>query len=615
MAQKKKQTKKSISKKTTKKSKENKDDLLKKIDFNLNDTQKNELVELKGKLDSFKDKLLDKFDKYIMGIVLIPPQLKQEEKKEETIDLLVLIDDQDSKKMSKYELKTKIDAIVKDLARKTDKRIKAEPMLITELFEACEDGKYEILQIFGAGAPIYDGGMVGALKIAEIHKTMVLKKFEKYIVSYVLAGSLTQGKATHESDIDVFVVIDDTDVKKMTRVELKEKLRAIILSMGFEAGEMTGIKNKLNIQVYILTDFWDSIKDANPVIFTFLRYGIPLYDRGMFMPWKQLLKMGKIKPSPEAIEMFMGAGDQIKIQVKERLRGIVENIYWATLTPTQAAIMSYGLPPPTPKETIDIIKEIFVDKEKLLEKKDVDNLQTIRDSYKDLEHNPEKVWAGKEIDVIIKKAEDYLERIKKLFDEISEIKEKETIQKMSDDIITLIREILRGEGIDKIKEEEINHIFQEKLVHTGKVPQNEYTQLKEIINLRKKFSDGDLKKIDIKKTKDLMTKFIKFLIEYSQREFSRKIQSLKIYVKYEKDKVGEVIMLKQNIFLKKLIENENKIIKIDLKDYNMKESNEEELDVAVAKLKDSELHKPTLTKEVFEVLKRVYGDDMEVLIG
>jgi predicted nucleotidyltransferase len=123
-----------------------------------------------------------------------------------------------------------------------------------------------------------------------------LQFIEKYIVAYVLAGSIVQGKATPESDIDVFIVIDDTDVKRMTRAELKDKLRAIIIGMGVQAGEITGIRNKINIQVYILTDFWESIKEAHPVIFTFLRDGVPFYDRGIFMPWKQLLKMGRIKP-------------------------------------------------------------------------------------------------------------------------------------------------------------------------------------------------------------------------------------------------------------------------------------------------------------------------------
>ena len=147
--------------------------------------------------------------------------------------------------------------------------------------------------------------MLAAIKIAEVHKTMVLKKFEKYILSYVLAGSLTQGRATATSDIDVWIVIDDTDVKKMSRIELKDKLRGIIIGMGIEAGELTGIKNKLNIQVYILTDFWESLKEANPIIFTLLRDGVPFYDRGIFMPWKQLLRMGHIKPSREAIDFFI----------------------------------------------------------------------------------------------------------------------------------------------------------------------------------------------------------------------------------------------------------------------------------------------------------------------
>ena len=131
-----------------------------------------------------------------------------------------------------------------------------------------------------------------AIKISEIHKQMVLKKFERYIVCYVLAGSLVQGKASKDSDIDVFVVIDDTDVKKMTRVELKDKLRAIIIGMGLEAGEITGIKNKLNIQVYILTDFWDNIKEANPIIFTFLR------DSGKF---NKILEIFLANPSTKIL--------------------------------------------------------------------------------------------------------------------------------------------------------------------------------------------------------------------------------------------------------------------------------------------------------------------------
>ena len=39
-------------------------------------------------------------------------------------------------------------------------------------------------------------------------------------------------------------------------------------------------ENILNVQVYLLTEFWEKVKDAEPVIFTFIRDGVPLYDRG-----------------------------------------------------------------------------------------------------------------------------------------------------------------------------------------------------------------------------------------------------------------------------------------------------------------------------------------------
>src|SRR3989344_5726868 len=260
------------------------------------------LQAIKAKLEKFQKQVLEKFDKYIVGIALMPPPKPEElqqlqgqqaplpEAKPENKDkihVLVLVDDSDSKTMSKLELKDKLTAIISSIGKEIDPNITPQTLILSELWQNCFDGKYELLQLIALSAPIHDIGMLQAIKIAEVHKTMVLKKFEKYIVSYVLAGSLVQGKATQSSDIDVWIVIDDTDVKKMTRAELKDKLRAIIIGMGIEAGELTGIKNKLNIQVYILTDFWDSLREANPIIFTLLRDGVPFFDRGIFMPWKQ----------------------------------------------------------------------------------------------------------------------------------------------------------------------------------------------------------------------------------------------------------------------------------------------------------------------------------------
>ncbi|MCA9478589.1 MAG: nucleotidyltransferase domain-containing protein, partial [Nanoarchaeota archaeon] len=233
---------------------------LDKVISQIPDDQKEKLQQIRESLEKFKAKIVPRLEGYVMGISLLPPSKEEDEK--ENVNVLVLIDDQDSRRIAKEELQEKVQKIADDIAKPIDEHLAVQCILLTELWQQCYDAKYELLQMIAMGATVYDTGMLAAIKISEVHKTMVLKKFEKYIVSYVLAGSLTQGKATPESDVDVFIVIDDTDVKKMTRVELRDKLRAIIIGMGAEAGQMTGIQNKINIQVYILTDFWENIKDA-----------------------------------------------------------------------------------------------------------------------------------------------------------------------------------------------------------------------------------------------------------------------------------------------------------------------------------------------------------------
>src|SRR3989344_372393 len=186
------------------------------------DDLKKKFEQLKIKLEKFKKSLLKEFSDYILGISLLPP--KQDDKT--SINVLVLIDDSDTKKMSKFELRDKISKAVEKIATEIDKNLKPEPMLLAELRENCFDGKSEILQLIAMSAPIYDPKeMLAAIKIAEVHKTMVLKKFDKYIMSYVAAGSLFRGDKK-ANDIDVFVIVDDTDVKRMSRYELKDKLRA-----------------------------------------------------------------------------------------------------------------------------------------------------------------------------------------------------------------------------------------------------------------------------------------------------------------------------------------------------------------------------------------------------
>src|SRR3989338_9991512 len=421
--------------------------------------------------------------------------------------------------------------------------------LLSEVWQNCYDTKYDLLQLIALSAPIHDTGMLKAIKIEEIHKSMVLKKFEKYIVAYVLAGSLVEGKATSESDIDVFIVIDDTDVKKMTRFELKDKLRAIIIGMGLDAGDMTGIQNKLNIQVYILTDFWDSLREANPIIFTLLRDGVPFYDRGIFMPWKQLLRMGKIKPSEEDIDMFMHSGEQMIQRVKQRITEIgMEDTYYAILTPSQAAIMMHGIAPPTPRETPEVMKDIFVDKLHLLEPKWIDMLRKNIKVRKDIEHGKVKDLSGKEIDDLISNATEYLERVKKLFGQIEEIKEKETMLHVYETIVTMIRDCLRLEGVEKAQDTEIVKIFEQEMIHTGKLPEKYLRVFQDIIKAKKDYDAGKLTRSDVENVRKSADDMIKQVVEYMQRKRGKELERARIRVKHG-SKYGEVLLFDTVAFI------------------------------------------------------------------
>ena len=135
------------------------------------------LSKLKTTLDKFKDGVLGKFGDYIVGITLLPPEKPKEGEKvdEKAINLLVVVDDTTSQKMSKDELHQKFSTIISKIAEDTDKNLKAQSVLLTDIWLNCYDGKFELNHLISIAAPIHDTGMLAAIKIAEIHKSMVIK--------------------------------------------------------------------------------------------------------------------------------------------------------------------------------------------------------------------------------------------------------------------------------------------------------------------------------------------------------------------------------------------------------------------------------------------------------
>ncbi|MEK6833615.1 MAG: nucleotidyltransferase domain-containing protein [Nanoarchaeota archaeon] len=557
--------------------------------------------KVKKELEKLKSFIVKKYP-FTQAISILPPQSiknfieeetdnltkEQTEKLQKKVHINIIISDDKEKKIP--EMKKEIVAQIE----KSKQDIWIYIRTPSEIWEICTDQKFELYAAMAMSFPLYDKGILGAMRVTEIHKSLVLQKFEKYVVSYVLGGSLIRGEATKDSDVDVFVIINDTDVKRMPRLELKERLRSIIYQYVGEASALAGVNNKLEPQIYLLTDFWESVKDAQPVMFTFIRDGVPIYDRGTFMPWKALLKMGKLRPSPEAVDMFMSMGDGIIPRSKRTLLSeIFVNIFWGITTPAQALLMLNGCPPPNAKkELVRDFKREFLDT-KMIEKKYVDFIEKVINIWRDYEHEKIKEISGAEIDKLLKETEEYLKRLKELRKQIDKKAQGKTIEKIYTDVINLLSSIF-----GKKSQSELVADFEKNLVKKGKMTQQHLRILKNIIDAKKEYKKKKLTAHKVDEARKEASVLINDLIEFSQRCDLVSLEKGRMKLKF-KNGSGELLISGGKTFLFK----DNKVFFIKEK---VEDSNMDQVSEAVENQKNKK--ETGFDSKVFDIIKKEFGE-------
>lgn len=501
---------------------------------------------LKTELEGFKKEVVKKYP-FTMALLVLPGQafplieedemLSKEAIATKPIHLMVIIPEEHFKNIAK------IKAELVNIAKKTKKNLWVHVKTPVDLWNYGLDSKFDLMDACAQGFPLYDKAFLGALRVASIHKTLVLRKFDKYVASYVIAGSLVRGTASKDSDVDVFVVIDDTDVKRMSRVELLERLRGMIYEYIREASGLAGVKNILNVQVALLTDFWQRVKDAEPVAFTFIRDGIPLFDRGTFIPWKLLLKMGKIKPSTEAIDLYMKQGEQTKDFVKRRLLDAMVDTYYGVVTPTQALMMMAGEAPPVPKEIVHEVKKVLVDREKLLKDGDLKVLEKAVHLFKQYEYGKLKEYSGKEIDVFLNECIKYNQLIKTLRTKLEKHMQEKTSLQLKKQVYGLL-EVFFG----KKSESQLANLFDKELVKKGKVPARFSSIMKQMDKLPELVASGKMQYADAENSKKDIIDLITQLTEYAQRADLVSVKKGIMQITYGGRK-AELVLLGKNVFL------------------------------------------------------------------
>jgi predicted nucleotidyltransferase/uncharacterized protein (UPF0332 family) len=255
----------------------------------------------------------------------------------------------------------------------------------------------------------------------------VLEKYGNLVKSIVLMGSVARGEFKPESDIDIIVILDDT-IEELTN----EKLEAIDEDLEKIA---KSISDRLSIQPsYTLTEFVDYARSGHPIVYNFIKEGEPIFDAGFFMPWKRLLKIGKIQGTREAIESYMeDAPKKIARAKTVKLLMLAEDCYYAMVNSTQAVLMFMGLEPPVPSKLYDEVMEYLV-KSGLLEEEYAKWLKEIVQIRKDIEHKKLLEAKGEFVDQWIEKAEKYVEKMFNLLNAL-EIRKKEKILERTHEVM------------------------------------------------------------------------------------------------------------------------------------------------------------------------------------
>ena len=240
------------------------------------------------------------------------------------------------------------------------------------------------------------------------------KKFDKIVKAIVLFGSTAKQTTVTGSDIDIIILIDDASINwdQELIAWYREELEKLIKTGPYQQA--------LHINTVKLSTWWEDLMRGDPVVINILRYGDPLMDlAGFFNPLKALLLKGKIKSTPEAIYSALQRAPQHIARSKFAELNAIDGLYWSMVDSAHAALIAANIPPASPEHISGDLKEAFVNTGKL----DMKYAIWYRDLlvlHKKIAHGEIKNLKGIEIDTWQERAEEFLEVMAKLVNELIE---------------------------------------------------------------------------------------------------------------------------------------------------------------------------------------------------
>lgn len=228
------------------------------------------------------------------------------------------------------------------------------------------------------------------------------RQYTELVKSVLIFGSAVRGDATKGSDLDLFVILDDTATKS------SEDLQRVNAHLHLMANEL----KDLHIQTHTLTEFWQWIKVGSPELVNFLRYGLSVYDTGFIKPVQRMLNMGLIPPSEETIVLKARTAETRYRRVVLDIKSMIFDLRYSVLDIIQAAVMYHYKATPDYKKAPEYMEKLV--KEKQLEKSYIDKFKELDALWKKIDHKEVKDATPQHLETALKLANDIITRFKSM---------------------------------------------------------------------------------------------------------------------------------------------------------------------------------------------------------
>jgi len=230
-------------------------------------------------------------------------------------------------------------------------------------------------------------------------------EMDDFLKAVVVFGSVARGDTKKGSDIDVLLILNDLTI--VLSEDVITSLRVLIENV---AGK---ISSNFHITTMHLSNFWDYVRQGDPVIVNMLREGMPVYDEGFFLPAQALLDQGRIRPTNEAVWTYYMRAPKTLKNAEGRLLGAIVDMYWACIDAAHAALMHIDVVPGAPSHVAELLHDHFV-KKKLLDASYVKTLRQFYDLAKKVGHHQLIHLSGKDVDKYLLQAQDFVKKMKYL---------------------------------------------------------------------------------------------------------------------------------------------------------------------------------------------------------